>query len=346
MRVEELDAARWRRLLSSSWGPPGLYPARRRLALHTRGGSILVGLSPSPGRLAAWSLGRDAAGGAACTGSACRDHVSAALLLEAVSGDYGCVCVTLQEYNPFTRGLLRELLGAGWWRLTTLYPRILDLTPYRGDPGLYVSRLPKKSRNRWRSFMRRGGSVEELSRPSRHAAELYAVLNSTRRRQGRPVPRKWSSPRWVARLAAWMDRGVSEGWLRVYAAYMGGRMAGFTCIQLTRLQGLVTWFLIHPAYARHGAGNALLTEAVMRLASRGGPPLLQYGYHRPVNPGLNRFLERQLFTPLREAVVCSRGPLAPLLHASKPILDFAEKTSSRLATLLYHAARESLHRGG
>jgi len=340
LRAWEPGRPEWRRLLSSSWGPAGLYPASRRVVLEAGGGYILVGLRDSIARTG-WSLGRDAAGGAACIGGACREPVAAAAAIIALSGSYTALCVTLQDYNPYTARVREVLLGAGWWRMTVLYPRILDLTPYREDPGLYPSRLPKKSRNRWRSFLRRGGVVEEEWRPSRIASEIYRVLNSSRVRQGRPVPGKWRNPRWVAGLVSWMETGVREGWLRIYVAWMD-RLAGFTCIQLTRLQGLVTWFLIDPRYARHGVGNALLTEAVMRLASSTRTPILQYGYWRPVNPGLNRFLERQLFSVGRETVICSPGPASPLLRLSTPLARFAEKTSSRLLAAAQHYLREAL----
>lgn len=254
----------------------------------------------------------------------------------------GVVSVTLRLYDPFQKRLYHALLEDGWRVAGFLYPRLLFLRRY-GGPEDYVARgMNKKARNRWRLFRREGGHVEPVDDVVAVAVDLYRALVSEPVRQGRPIPRSWRSPGAVARMARGMTEGVRMGFARAWGAFLDGRLVGFMYVPMTRMHGLVSMFVVNMEYARYGVGNALLAEAVMDMIREGRPLVLQYGYFRPVNEGINRFLERHGFRPGLEAVLVRSGwrGLGVAERLYSVYVRVSERVSSRLVAYLAQVLRK------
>ncbi len=245
------------------------------------------------------SYGRDVDGGPARLRGACKPSIYAALVRE-LSKRYAGAVLTLRPWARTHRMLLEYLEAESTASIGSyLYPRILVI-PRSFEK--YFSSISKKARNRYRYFMRHGGRVVETD-PLRHVAEILAINHSSPVRQGRPLPRDYLDPRLVARSAAGWARLRSMGASSFYMAFVEDRAVGYAYIPHLNGHAYASRFLVHSAYMRLGAGNALLIEIVRDLLVKGKARLFQYGYWRNVNPGINKFLAQHGFKAASEPLV-------------------------------------------
>jgi len=197
---------------------------------------------------------------------------------------------------------LRDKLCVG---VSEMYPRIIRVDKYRSFDDYWRS-ISKKARNRYRYFNRNKGSVA-VADPRDKALDILRINYSSPIRQNRVLPKGYRIPMLIAKIIKNWKEEIREGLAKFYIAVLDGKAVGYALITMLNGHAYFSRFLIHAGYSKYGVGNGLLIEVVRDLIENERVRIIQYGYWRNVNPGINHFLKQHGFSRDVEYVVTISG---------------------------------------
>ncbi len=247
------------------------------------------------------SLGRNADGGLIPLSSNTRYYSDALIgLLRHVLNTCVLVTVTIRPWNYVSKIdpsiLKNEKIH---FIETNIYPRILYIKKSFED---YFTKISKKARNRYRYFIKNNGYVEKVS-PRNYIAEILKINYSDPRRQGRPLPKSYLDPVVVKDTVEKWEKYIRYDMADFYIARIKGVVVGYAFVPRLNKHAFVSRFMIHKSYMRYGVSNGLLLEIIRDLSEKRKASIIQYGYWRKANSGINHFLEQHLFTYIREKYI-------------------------------------------
>ena len=219
----------------------------------------------------------------------------------------------------------------GKYPFTYLFPRILKLQ----DFNTIWKSMSKKARNRYRYFVKNGGIVFK-DEPEKYVREILEINISSPIRQGRPLPKSYIDPRKVIMNAKIWGHDVRKGIASFYIAKLDGKIVGYAYIPHLNKHAYVARFMTHYSYMKYGVGNGLLIEIIKDLIENRKAEILQYGYWRNVNPGVNYFLKQHGFKTLPEVVISfhTREILRPLSELYIKAIKLSNVVKTRPPTIL------------
>ncbi len=263
-----------------------------------------------------YSFGKEVDGGPIPTsagGLNCDEWIEFA---KSLLQDFDISVLTIRKWcKPHAR-FLKCILNSSlrkYIRVSEIYPRIINTCLYKGFDE-YWRNISKKARNRYRYFKRNGGFVA-IASPKEMAIDILRVNCSSIVRQGRILPKNYRIPKLVAKTIELWERDIRDGLAKFYVAVLNKKVVGYALITMLNGHAYFSRFLVHSEYTKYGVGNGLLIDVIRDLMKNSSIKLIQYGYWRSVNPGINHFLQQHGFREGVEYVVL----LSKRMHLEIPV---------------------------
>ena len=332
IRVEDSDL--WYKLVLKA--SHATYPALRppyKLLIRYNGEYYLLPLRLAKvGKLIICeSFGKDVDGGLIPLGATCQRDIKTfwTYFLDRIKHTCHIVSLTLRSWIKTHMHLIE--FAKEKYPYTYLFPRILKLHDFN---SIWKS-MSKKARNRYRYFVRNRGVVFKAN-PEKYIHEILEINVSSPIRQGRPLPRSYTEPREVIMNAKMWGYDVRRGIATFYVAKLDGKIVGYAYIPHLNKHAYVARFMTHYSYMKYGVGNGLLIEIIKDLIENRKAEILQYGYWRNVNPGINHFLKQHGFKTLPEVVISfhTREILRPLSELYIKAIKLSNVVKSRPPSIL------------